>query len=157
MTAAAVILQCPPCGAKLTLAGLSQHTGAWCAVNLDDLISGPDSRGAGIEVERLDGHVPKRSRPTATTYDLPYVFAGAVDPAGAAHTDRAAGLAINRRTFRSQIATGLVIAGQLEEDDGTVLAGQCVVYPRIAWETKPGALALAVVRIRIDRPWTAPT
>lgn len=154
------ILDCPPCGAELTLAGWSQHTGAWCAVDLSALLSGPETRGESVLVERLDGQVARRRRFDETTYTLPYVFSGAVDRLGDPHVDGLGdpvsanvGRARNLLAFREQIVTALVIAGSMEYDDGTTFAGTCIAE-RLEVEVKPGGLALASLRLVIPRPWT---
>ena len=147
------ILDCPDCGAELTLAGWSQHNGAWCAVDLSDLLAGPEVRGDSILVERLAGRVLRDRVPDETTYSIPYVFSGAVDRDGTPYVDADAGLALNRRAFIGQVATGQVITGSYVEPDGTEFTGDCIVLPRIGWVIKPGALALATVRIVIGPPW----
>lgn len=146
------ILDCPPCGAELTLAGWSMHTGAWCAVDLSGLLSGLEVRGEGVLVERQDGQVPKRRRFDSTDYSLPMVFSGAVDRDGDPHTDADEGLAVNRRAFRGQVVTAQVIEAQLAYPDGYVEVADAIAT-RLEWEVKPGALALATLQLTIPRPW----
>ena len=147
------ILDCPPCGATLELAGWSQHTGAWCAVDLSALLSGADTRGDSVLVERLDGQVGRDRLFDETTYSLPYVFSGAVDRLGDPYGDADEGRAANLLAFRGQVVTAKLIDGELTYDDDTVFAGECIAE-HLAVEVKPGGLALASLRLVIPTPWT---
>lgn len=147
------ILDCPPCGAELTLAGWSQHTGAWCAVDLSELLSGPETRGSSVLVERQAGRVPRARLFDETEYALPYVFSGAVDRTGTAYSAADEGRAANLLAFRAQVVTGQVIAGSMEWDDGTVQSGSCIAE-RMEVELQPGGLALASLRLVIPQPWS---
>lgn len=152
----AEILDCPPCGAELTLAGWSQHTGAWCAVDLSELLSGPETRGDSILVERLDGRVPRDRKLDETEYVLPYVFSGAVDRLGTPYANADEGRASNLLAFRTQVVTAQVISGEMEWDDGTTYGGSCIAE-RLVVELRPGGLALATLRLIIPQPWTEQT
>lgn len=145
------ILDCPPCGATLTLAGWSLHTLAWCVADLDDLLAGLDARGESVRVERLEGRVPKDRRAEETEFSIPMVFSGAVDRQGDPYADADVGLATNRLAFRDQIVTRKVIPASLEHDDGTVESGDAIAK-RLLWVSKPGALALATLHLIVPRP-----
>lgn len=146
------ILDCPPCGAELTLAGWDQHTGAWCAVDLSELLSGPDMRGDSVLVEAQDGRSARARRPDETAYTIPMVFSGAVDRTGSAYADADAGRASNLLAYRAQVVTGQVIAGSMTYDDGTVESGDCIAE-KLTVTLRPGGLALASLRLVIPKPW----
>lgn len=151
------ILDCPPAGGTLTLAGWSQHTGAWCAVDLSELLGGPDMRGDSILVESQPGRQARDRVADETTYTLPYVFAGAVDRNGTPYTECSydEGRASNLLAFRGQIVTGQVITGSLTHEDGTVVSGDCIAE-RLRVEVKPHGIALASLRLVIPVPWSTP-
>ena len=153
------ILECPPCGAELELAGWSQHTGAWCVVDLSELLSGYDTRGDSVLVETRPGREGRDRLFDETTYSLPYVFSGAVDRHGDPHLDAnddpltvEAGRSRNLLAFREQVVTAKLIDGQLTHEDGTTYAGGCIAE-HLRWEVKPGGLALATLRLVIPQPW----
>ena len=146
------ILDCPPCGAELELAGWSQHTGAWCAVDLSPLLSGADVRGGSWLVEDRHGQHPLPRRFNETTYSLPYVFSGAVDRLGDPYGDADEGRAANLLAFRGQVVTAEVITGTLTYDDDTEFSGDCIAE-HLQVEVKPGGLALASLRLVIPTPW----
>lgn len=150
---AARIFDCPPCGGALTLAGLSQHTPAWCCFDLDDLLSGHEVRGDSPLIETRPGRPLHQVLEDETEFQLAYVFVGAQDRAGVWQADPEEGLEANLAEFRSTVATGQVIAGSLVTPSGVQYAGECLVLPRLQLTTRPGWLARVVVRLRIGEPW----
>ena len=153
-------LSCPDCGARLTLAGWSLHTPAWCVVNLDELLSGPETRGESPLYEQQHGRPGRNRMFEETEYLIPMVFGGRQDRLGVAYADPTEGLMANLRAFRNQIVTAELIAGELEfdipVDDTAVDAGECIAE-RLEWEQQPGAVALASLRLVIPTPWETVT
>lgn len=147
------ILDCPSCGGELTLAGWSQHTGAWCCVDLSPLLSGHETRGESVLVETEVGRIGRDRLFDETTFILPFVFSGAVDRLDSPYADADVGRATNLLAYRAQIVTAEIITGSLEYDDGTTVSGDCIAE-HLQVEVKPGGLALATLRLVVPTPWT---
>ena len=149
-------IDCTDTYGTLTIDGWSMHTGAWCAHDLSTLYEGAEMRGENVLVESEPGRAARPGLDDETDYSLPMMFSGAVDREGTAHTEGAAGLMLNRQSFRARLiepirnGTASLPATLDVPGQGELTAD---VQPiRLDWTLLPGGYARAVLLLRIPKP-----